>query len=115
MSNQTAQSAFDATGRAKRVSIERTVDDDGNERVDVELVLEKQPNANSPEVRVKFIGARDIRVGDGHGGVDLGAYFLLSVWDVSRDGWDGVRFRAANLEQGCPFSLYCRTFECSPV
>lgn len=112
MSNQAPTHALDAAGRPKRISIERILNEDERERIDVELVLNRESPADSPEFTVRFIDSRDIKIGDGHDGIDLGSYFLLSVWYVSQDGWDGVRFKAENLEQGCTFSLYCRRFEC---
>jgi hypothetical protein len=111
MDSQTPASALDAAGYLRRISVERVLDEDANERVDVEAILTRESQAGLSDFAVRFVGCRDIKIGDGHDGIDLYSYFLLSVWDVSRDGWDGVRYRAANLEQSCPFSLYCRSFE----
>jgi hypothetical protein len=115
MSSQPPEHALKMTGYLKRVSIERVFDEHGNERIDVELVLTKASQAGTPEFAVRFVGSRNIIVGDGHSGIDASSYFLLSVWDVSQDGWDGIKYRAANLEHGCHFSLYCRSFESAAV
>lgn len=59
----------------------------------------------------RFTDVRHVRYGDGHSGVDFGARLFLSVDDVSDAGWEGIRFRAVNVENDCPFSLYCKSFE----
>jgi hypothetical protein len=115
MNGQAPERALTATGYPKRVSIEKIIDEGGNERIDVELVLFKASQTGSPEFTIRFVDARTIKIGDGHNGIDLSSYFLLSVRDVSQDGWEGTRYRAANLEHGCSFSLCCRTFESPSV
>jgi len=111
MDSQTPAGALDAAGYLRRISVESVLDEDATERVDVELILTRESDAGSSEFAVRFIGCRNVKIGDGQNGIDLHSYFLLSVWDVSGDGWDGLRYRAANLEQSCPFSLYCGSFE----
>src|SRR5687767_3246241 len=105
------QSYLPIRGYVAAFSIRKAFDDRDVASFDVEIVVAHEWRSSSPTITVRFSDARDIRYGDAHQGIDLGAYLFLNITDVTGAGWDGIRFRADNVEQGCLFSLHCRSFE----
>lgn len=87
----------------------------GIARFDVEISLSNEWREEATKTVMRFMDARNVCYGDSHAGIDFGAYVCLNVQDVSNDGWDGVRFKADNIEGDCRLSLYCRSFDVEEV
>ncbi|WP_089409466.1 hypothetical protein [Granulicella rosea] len=73
---------------------------------DVELLLAEDTLPESPRLRLKFIKAADIRIGD------LNALFALfmSIRDVADRQLEDITYRVVE-EEHSSISLYCRDFE----
>ncbi len=87
----------------------------GIARFDVEIALSSEWREDAAKTVMRFMDARKVCYGDAHDGINFGAYVCLSVEDVSSDGWDGIRFKADNIEGDCRLSLYCRSFDVEEV
>ena len=76
-------------------------------RFDLEISFAREWREKSAKIVVRFTDARKICYGDPQDGINFGAYVSLAIEDVSKDGWDGVRFKAHALED-VRLSLDCR-------
>lgn len=112
MQHQSSHRAFQ--GYMVHFSITKTFDEREFASFDVEIVLATEWKPSSPAVKLRFAGARDVRYGDAHQGIDFGDHLFLSVDDVANSSWEGIRFRVQNVEGGS-LSLYCRDFELLPA
>jgi hypothetical protein len=89
----------------------KKVFDQETTRLDVEIILSDESGPSSSLVTLVGSDVRDVRYGDAHQGIDFGAWVFLSIADVSDAGMEGIRFKVANVEQGCPLSFYARSVE----
>jgi hypothetical protein len=60
-------------------------------------------------VSLTFTGLRQLRLADLH----PGSHCLLKVLSVDQDQWEGIRYRAFNIEQDLTLAFYCADFEFS--
>jgi hypothetical protein len=109
----TAETSQRVQGHVSDFSIRR-VFDQGVARFDLEVSFSRESREKSGKTVVRFTDARKIRCGDPRDGIDSGAYVSLAIEDVSKDGWDGVTFRARALED-VGLSLYCRSYDIEEV
>lgn len=100
-------------GHLARFEITKVFDERDAPRFDVEITLARDYWQPSPVTTLRLTGVRDLRFGDPHEGIVLGIVLCLEIRDVRAAQWDGAHYRVTNVEQGCPLSLYCRTFEVS--
>jgi hypothetical protein len=100
-------------GYVSDFSIKKVFDQDVA-RFDVELSLSREWREGPSKTVVRFTDARNVRYGDPREGIDFGAHVSLVIEDVSNDGWDGIRFRAYEIEGG-GLSLYCGRFDVEEV
>jgi len=92
-------------------TIKKIFEENGAASFDVEISLADEWQSPSPTTIVRFSDVRELRYGDTQDGIAFGAKLSLSIDDVSANGWEGIRFRAINVEQGCLLSLYSRALE----
>lgn len=102
--------AFDAFPHSQfrfieSVSLSRRVGPEGSSGYIVELVLSQASGADEPDLRLRCIGAVDLRLGDLNGMEAT----LLRIWDVSSDQLEAIRFRVADQENDA-FSFACESF-----
>jgi hypothetical protein len=109
----TAENSQVVRGYVSNLSI-RKVFDQGVARFDVELSLSSEWRDYSNKTVIRFTDARNVRYGDSREGIDFGAHVSLAIEDVSNHGWDGIRFKAYEIEGG-GLSLYCRRFDVEEV
>jgi hypothetical protein len=100
-------------GYVSDFSIKKVLDQDAA-RFDVELSLTSEWRGGPSKTVVRFTDVRNVCYGEPRDGIDFGAHFALTIEDVSSDGWDGIRFKACDIEAG-RFSLYCRRFDVEEV
>src|SRR5262245_41589866 len=109
----TAENSQVVRGYVSDLSI-RKVFDQGVARFDVELSLSNEWQGSSGKTVIRFTDVRNVRYGDPREGIDFGAQISLAIEDVSNSGWDGIRFKAYEIEGG-RLSLYCRRFDVEEV
>ena len=109
----TAENSQVVRGYVSDFSIKKVFDQDVA-RFDVELSLSSEWRAGPSKTVVRFTDAQNVRYGDPQDGIDFGARITLAIEDVSNNGWDGIRFKAYEIEAG-RFSLYCRHFDVEEV
>src|SRR5262245_45516352 len=98
------------SGYLASLTVKKIFEECGTASFDVEIELSKKWESQSPNTAVSFFGVRDLRIGDPNEGLPLGALVYLSIWDVSADQWEDVRFRVVNDEMDFALSLFCREF-----
>jgi hypothetical protein len=99
-----------AQGYLADFSVSRVGDEVEPSRVDVVIVLSQRYEDQSDVVTLHFENVQRLRIGD-HDGINFGTSLYIAIEDVSDLRWEGIRFKATNIEQGCPLSLYCRRFQ----
>jgi hypothetical protein len=99
-----------AQGYLVDLSVRRVGDDAGSSRVDVVIVLSQRYEDQSGVMTLHFENVQGLRLGD-HDGINFGSSLYISIEDVSDQQWEGVWFKATNVEHGCPLSLFCRRFQ----
>ena len=96
-------------------SFRKTFGEDNRARFDIELVVSKDWQSSDSNTFLRFRDARNVRYGDSRDGMNFGAQLCLKIVDIGSAGWDGIRFEVTNIEQGCPFSLHCRSFDVEDI
>ena len=61
-------------------------------RFDLEISFAREWREKSAKIVVRFTDARKICYDNPQDGINCCAYVSLAIEDVSKDGWDGVRF-----------------------
>jgi hypothetical protein len=103
-----------AQGYLANFSVRRDGDDVEPSRVNVVIVLSQRYEDQSDVMTLHFEGVRRLRIGD-QDGINFGAPLYIRIEDISDQQWEGIRFKATNVEQGCPLSLYCSRFQVTRV
>jgi len=100
-----------AQGYLAEFSARRFRDDTEPNRVDVTVVLSQRYEDQSDVTTLHFENVRQLRIGSDRDGIAFGSSLYIAIEDIADQQWEGIRFKAINVEQGCPLSLCCSRFK----
>jgi hypothetical protein len=93
-------------GYIVRFAIEKSFKWDSTASCIVEVTLSSKVEPDSPQLKLKFLRATEVKIGDLNATVGC----VVAIQDISDRGLEGITYRVVDEEAQC-FSLNCQDFE----